>query len=112
MKEEREEGCAGAEEEEKGRPWRGGPSGSQGLPGALVGHGSHHMGSTIEGECALWGVTDGPLLSLGLLSLIDRLRVGFCARQWRMKAKGFSAGREQGSQQEGGYSRRVLCHRG
>lgn len=90
----------------------GGPSGSQGLPGVLVGHGSHHMGSAIEGECALWGVTDGPLLSLGLLSLIDRLQVGFCARQWRMKAKGFSAGGEQGSQQEGGYNRRVLCYRG
>ena len=27
----------------------------------------------IEGEGALWGVTDGSPLSLGLLSLIDRI---------------------------------------
>lgn len=38
------------------------------------------MGYAIEGKCALWGVPDGPLLSLGLPSLIDRLLVGFCAR--------------------------------
>lgn len=38
------------------------------------------MDYAIEGKCALWGVTDRPLLSLGLLSLIDRLLVGFCAK--------------------------------